>query len=331
MRDNLKIRVKSKTIVMLLIFTFAILLPLYADSFVNMELNNKKVMDETEISLIQGKTYVKADKIAQLLHLNYYWHEGTKTAFLSQIKDGKEYIFFFTNDEYEELSDEEIMLKADQLNEFKNVSGVYISKEEMIKQRSNIINTGFSFDKDIEKVIIPGNFIYVDQDIFIPVRLISDNLVYTLDWDSFSKTIMLRTVNEDELPKRDSIRVDYKEKDLILMAKLVGIEARDGSINKKLAVANVILNRVESSRFPNTIEGVIFESGQFPPAHRETFLDEVPTEEALLACKKALYYEWAELDGKKVSKDVLFFNMVPFPTKSDEEFFGNIEGDYFYY
>ena len=33
-----------------------------------------------------------------------------------------------------------------------------------------------------------------------------------------------------------------------------------------LAVATVIMNRVESSRFPNSISGVIYQSGQFTPA-----------------------------------------------------------------
>ncbi len=331
MRDNLKLRVSNKVGIMLLIFTFIILFPIYADGLVNLELNNKKVMNETEIFLEEGKTYVQAEKIAQLLHFNYYWHENTQTAFLSQVKDGKEYIFFFTNDENNNLTSEEIKLKADNLDKFKDVSGLNLSREEMIKQRSNIINTGFSFDDEIEKVIIPGEFIYNSEDVYVPVRLISDNLTYTLDWDSFSNTIMLRTVNEDELPKRDAIRLEYKEKDLNMMAKLVNIEARDGSVNKKLAVANVILNRVESPRFANTIEGVIFEHGQFPPAHRDSFLNEVPSQDALLACKKALYNQRAELDGKQLTDDVLFFNMVPFPSKSDDEFFGNIEGDYFYY
>ncbi len=330
MRGNLRLRVNNKIGVILIVLVFGIILPIYADSLTDLELNNKKVMDNTEISLEQGQSFVKAEKIAQLLHFNYYWHEPTQTVFLSQIKGDKEFIFYFTNDEEKNLSEAEIRTRAVNLGRFEDVAGLTLSNDEMIKQRSIILDKGFSFDQNLQKVVIPGNFIYVEDNIFVPIRLISDNLAYTLDWDAFSNTIMLRTTNED-LPKRDAIRLDYKEKDLNLMAKLVGIEARDGSLNKKLAVANVILNRVESPRFANTIEGVIYESGQFPPAHWDSFVDEVPREDALLACKKALYNEWAELDGKKLTKDVLFFNMVPFPTKSDAEFFGEIEGDYFYY
>ena len=34
-----------------------------------------------------------------------------------------------------------------------------------------------------------------------------------------------------------------------------------------LAVASVVVNRMNHSRYPNTLRGVIYQSGQFPPAH----------------------------------------------------------------
>ncbi len=49
-----------------------------------------------------------------------------------------------------------------------------------------------------------------------------------------------------------------------LLAALLDCEA-EANYNSMLAVATVIMNRVESSKFPNTISGVIYESGQFSP------------------------------------------------------------------
>lgn len=51
--------------------------------------------------------------------------------------------------------------------------------------------------------------------------------------------------------------------DLNLLARLINGEARGESYIGKVAVGAVILNRVESSLFPNTIAGVIYQAGAF--------------------------------------------------------------------
>lgn len=48
-----------------------------------------------------------------------------------------------------------------------------------------------------------------------------------------------------------------------LLAKLVYAEARGESYKGQVAVAAVVLNRVSSSSFPNTISGVIYQTGAF--------------------------------------------------------------------
>ena len=48
-----------------------------------------------------------------------------------------------------------------------------------------------------------------------------------------------------------------------LLAKLVYGEARGESYKGQVAVAAVVLNRVDSPLFPNTIAGVIYQKGQF--------------------------------------------------------------------
>ena len=51
--------------------------------------------------------------------------------------------------------------------------------------------------------------------------------------------------------------------DLYLLARLVHGEARGEPYKGKVAVAAVVLNRVKSSSFPNTIAGVIYQRGAF--------------------------------------------------------------------
>ena len=55
----------------------------------------------------------------------------------------------------------------------------------------------------------------------------------------------------------------YSNSDLNLLAHLVYAEARGESYRGQLAVASVVLNRVKSSSFPNSVAGVIYQKGAF--------------------------------------------------------------------
>ena len=56
---------------------------------------------------------------------------------------------------------------------------------------------------------------------------------------------------------------NYVSSDHRLLAKLVHAEARGEPYKGQVAVAAVVLNRVSSSSFPNTVSGVIYQSGAF--------------------------------------------------------------------
>lgn len=56
---------------------------------------------------------------------------------------------------------------------------------------------------------------------------------------------------------------DVSNSDLYLLSCCVYGEARGESYTGKVAVAAVVLNRVASSKFPNSISGVIYQSGAF--------------------------------------------------------------------
>ncbi len=74
------------------------------------------------------------------------------------------------------------------------------------------------------------------------------------------------------LGMNDSVRVlendrkqnsNYTSSDLYLLAKCIYAEARGESYTGQVAVGAVILNRVASSKFPNTVAGVIYQKGAF--------------------------------------------------------------------
>lgn len=59
---------------------------------------------------------------------------------------------------------------------------------------------------------------------------------------------------------------NYSGSDIDLLAALIYCEAGNQPEEGKIAVGQVVMNRVASSSFANSISGVIYESGQFTPA-----------------------------------------------------------------
>ena len=55
----------------------------------------------------------------------------------------------------------------------------------------------------------------------------------------------------------------YNSNDRYLLAKVIHAEARGESYTGQVAIAAVVLNRVEDSRFPNTVAGVIYQPWAF--------------------------------------------------------------------
>lgn len=72
-----------------------------------------------------------------------------------------------------------------------------------------------------------------------------------------------------------------------LLARLVHGEARGEPYKGKVAVAAVVLNRVKSPSFPNTIAGVIYQSGAFD-AVSDGQINLQPDSESIKAAKDAL-------------------------------------------
>ena len=80
--------------------------------------------------------------------------------------------------------------------------------------------------------------------------------------------------SEQEIGETQNLSAEYEAEiekvqtqagDLELLAALIECEAGGEPYEGKLAVGSVVLNRVASSHFPNSVVGVIYQSGQFSP------------------------------------------------------------------
>lgn len=72
-----------------------------------------------------------------------------------------------------------------------------------------------------------------------------------------------------------------------LLARLISAEAKGEPYLGQVAVGAVIMNRVNDSRFPNTIPGVIYQSGAFQPVQNGT-INNAPVSSAIKAANEAL-------------------------------------------
>ena len=75
--------------------------------------------------------------------------------------------------------------------------------------------------------------------------------------------------------------------DQYLLARLIYAEARGESYKGKVAVAAVVLNRVRSSAFPNTISGVIYQSNAFESVSNGS-ISKTPDSDCLRAAREAM-------------------------------------------
>lgn len=127
----------------------------------------------------------------------------------------------------------------------------------------------------------------------------NDNLV-----ESEVDTSDLNDNNRDYDIEIDSINVE-------LLAKVIHAEARGEIFEGQVAVGAVIVNRMESPKFPNTIEGVLYQSNQFKSVSNGQF-NLSPNESAYRAARRAI-------NGEDPSKGALFF-FNPDKSKNPEAF-----------
>lgn len=144
-----------------------------------------------------------------------------------------------------------------------------------------------------DRVSLPRPVLLEKGRTLVPVRILAQLLGYSVGWSHKNQTVLLTT---------DGYRPAYSEDDLYWLARIISAESRGECWAGKIAVGNVVLNRVASPEFPNTIYGVIFDDrwgGQFEPVRNGTVYNE-PTEEsfrAALAC----------LNGENTVGDSLYF------------------------
>ncbi|MBR7100993.1 MAG: cell wall hydrolase [Clostridia bacterium] len=121
----------------------------------------------------------------------------------------------------------------------------------------------------------------------------------------------------------------YREDEVFWLARIIQAESGGEPFTGKIAVGNVILNRVRSKSYPNTIYGVIFDKRygvQFSPVSNGTIYN-TPSEESIAAAKICL-------DGYSISTEIIYFVNPKVVSNSwaskNRPYFGTIGNHAFY-
>ena len=139
--------------------------------------------------------------------------------------------------------------------------------------------------------------ILADGSMYIPVRTLAKALGLSVEWKAPASVYL-----SGKISALKNASDYYDSGELLWLSRIINAESRGEPLLGKIAVGNVVLNRVKHKDYPSTVYGVIFDTKygvQFSPTKDGSIY--LPVEyESLLAAKICL-------EGFSVSDKILFF------------------------
>ena len=213
------------------------------------------------------------------------------------------------------------------------VKGIIINNTHYIPARAtaNTLGAAYTYDsktktarmssRGLELVMSAGCYVnYANERVLFnmtPNVIMSDGRMY-VPASSFVKAIGMTAIASDtELKISGSYKPlvhanqYYRSDEVFWLGRIIHAEAEGEPLLGKIAVGNVVLNRVKSAYYPNTIYGVIFDRKygvQFSPILDGTIYNN-PNYNSILAAKICL-------EGFDVSNGAFFFLQPKLSTSS---------------
>ena len=172
-----------------------------------------------------------------------------------------------------------------------------------------LIASGAGVDLNInaKKTVMNANGRYIwltngapekDGVMYIPLRTLCDVYGAQITWDGATRSVHIITGGEPIVPGNEF----YNPDDLYWLSRIIEAEAGGEGLIGQIAVGNVVINRVISDEYPNTIYGVIFDKKygvQFTPAYSGA-INNTPSESSVMAACLAM-------EGANIVDDCLYF------------------------
>lgn len=142
--------------------------------------------------------------------------------------------------------------------------------------------------------------------------------------NSTEECIEENIISTEVLEEETQIYYSYTEEELETFAHLLYAEAGAESDKCIYYVGSVVLNRVESDRYPNTLLEVIYQKGQYSPTWHG-FMNKTPTETCYKIAQELLE------TGSILPADVLGQAGKSIYEKYGKELYEIVDGEYFFY
>lgn len=167
---------------------------------------------------------------------------------------------------------------------------------------------------------------YINGALYVPIRAAARAYDAGVLWNDATRSVVI----EDKGGVCAAADEVYWDGAVLWLSRIIYAESRGEPLLGKIAVGNVVMNRVDSSLFPNTIYGVIFDRKygvQFTPIATGTIYNN-SNAECIRAAKMVL-------EGTSVNDGVLYFLNPTIATNSwiqkNRTFAFAIGNHYFYY
>lgn len=178
----------------------------------------------------------------------------------------------------------------------------------MVVTGTTILDTGVVVAKEIDEEDIAETTI----EVYVPDKGIEPLETYPttdrLDSEIIIKNETTEETTEDPVHDEENVIVapQYTDDDLFCLAVVVCREAGGASTEIQRLVANVVINRVNSSIYPDTIRGVITQRNQYGNLWKKAEIDfpKWAPQEVIDKCFDVAKYI---LDGNRVCPDNVLF------------------------
>ncbi len=157
-------------------------------------------------------------------------------------------------------------------------------------------------------VIANGRYLYVAErvgqsngTVMVPLSVVTKAFDAKLTWDAASGKILVQRGSGALM----SGAAFYNQDDLFWLSRVIFAESGNQPLEGKMAVGNVVLNRVASPIFPNSVHSVLAQKNQFSTYKGGKLANRTPNESSVIAAKLVM-------DGGVVEevKNALWFDAM---------------------
>ena len=131
---------------------------------------------------------------------------------------------------------------------------------------------------------VPEGVQMVDGKVTVPLSVLTKAFDARLSWDGASGTVMVNR-GSGAIQSGDSF---YDANGLFWLSRIIQAESGNQPLEGRIAVGNVVMNRVASPAFPNTVKEVLAQKNQFTTWKNGRLADRTPNEGSVIAAKLVL-------------------------------------------